>query len=161
MGRLAAVRGTAADHFGVNMADGEGDQADRAGQLERNERKGHQAVEGQPEDPRAEAAEEGLNFVTGDGEYDSVATTSVRVEDFLLDVFREQIIFGRLSGNIDLSSDSAYCLLEGTPPRQSTLRASCENPTVDVFSVTFGTGRMTIRWIILCHRDDVAHETRR
>lgn len=81
------------------------------------------------------------NVVTAGSKYDSVATTSVRVENFLLDVFREQIIFGRLSGDIDLFSESACCLLEGTPPRQSNLRASCENPTVDVFSVTFGTGQ--------------------
>jgi len=74
-------------------------------------------------------------------EYDSVASASIRAEDFLLYVFREEIVFGSLSGRIDLLSESLCCLLEGIPPRPSTLRASCPNPVVDVFGVAFGTGQ--------------------
>jgi hypothetical protein len=45
-------------------------------------------------------------------EYDSVAPASICPEDFLLDVFREEIIFESLSGRIDLLSESLCCLLE-------------------------------------------------
>jgi hypothetical protein len=46
--------------------------------------------------------------------HDSVATASIRAEDFLLYVFREEIVFGSLSGRIDLLSESS-CITKTMP----------------------------------------------
>ena len=47
-------------------------------------------------------------------EYDSVASASIRAEDFLLYVFREEIVFGSLSGHIDLLTESS-CITQTMP----------------------------------------------